>query len=156
MAQREPDRRLRRTGRTETLLVGRLELLLRGPLSRSELARRLNLSPGSLTRLTKPLLDSGQLVEAGTGHEHRAGRPSRLLDIVTEPHRFVGAKITGKEVCAALTTLRVEIVATRRADLPSQDPEAVADTVRAAVEDLAEDVSAVAGVGVSLGGQALV
>ena len=40
-----------------------MEVLLRGPLSRSELARRLDLSPASLTRLTKPLLDGGLLVE---------------------------------------------------------------------------------------------
>ena len=41
-----------------------LEVLLDGPLPRSELARRLDLSAASLTRLTKPLLDSGLLVEA--------------------------------------------------------------------------------------------
>ena len=33
-----------------------LEVLLDGPLPRSELARRLDLSAGSLTRLSKPLL----------------------------------------------------------------------------------------------------
>ena len=33
-----------------------LEVLIHGPLSRSEVARRLDLSPGSLTRLSTPLI----------------------------------------------------------------------------------------------------
>ena len=33
-----------------------IEVLVNGPLSRTELARRLDLSAGSLTRLTKPLI----------------------------------------------------------------------------------------------------
>jgi DNA-binding MarR family transcriptional regulator len=33
-----------------------IEVLVHGPLSRTELARRLGLSAGSLTRLTKPLI----------------------------------------------------------------------------------------------------
>ncbi len=39
------------------------EVLIHGPLSRSALATRLHLSPASLTRLTRPLLDAGLLVE---------------------------------------------------------------------------------------------
>ena len=38
-----------------------LEVLIHGPLSRSEVARRLDLSPGSLTRLATPLLESGRV-----------------------------------------------------------------------------------------------
>ncbi|MFJ2174089.1 ROK family protein [Streptomyces sp. NPDC087851] len=40
-----------------------IEVLTHGPVSRSEIARKLNLSAGSLTRLTKPLIESGLLVE---------------------------------------------------------------------------------------------
>ena len=75
-----------------------IEVLVHGPLSRTELARRLDLSAGSLTRLTKPLIESGLLVEvarAGTGPaEVRQGRPSQPLDIVAESRSFVGFKIT--------------------------------------------------------------
>lgn len=130
-----------------------LELLLRGPLSRSDLARRLKLSPGSLTRLTKPLLDSGLLVEVGTEPEQRAGRPSIPLDIVTEAHRFVGAKITGDDVHAAVTTLRAEVLDSGAARLRGRSPEAVVATVRDLVADLTEDVPGMVGLGVSLGGQ---
>ena len=44
-----------------------LEILLDGPLSRAELSRRVGLSPGSLTRLTKPMVESGLLVEVSAG-----------------------------------------------------------------------------------------
>src|SRR5687768_5594242 len=67
-----------------------LEVLLHGPLSRSELARRLGLSPGSVSRLTKPLLDAGMLVEAGVKREARIGRPSLPLDVVESSRHFVG------------------------------------------------------------------
>ena len=39
-----------------------VEVLRFGPLPRARLARRLGLSPGSLTRLTRPLVDGGLLV----------------------------------------------------------------------------------------------
>lgn len=130
-----------------------LELLLRGPLSRSELARRLKLSPGSLTRLTKPLLDRGLLVEAGAEPEQRAGRPSVPLDIVTESHRFVGVKITGHDVHAAVTTLRADVLDAGTAPLRGQDPDAVTATVRDLVADLTRNVPDVRGLGVGLGGQ---
>ena len=54
-----------------------LEVLRHGPLSRSELSRRLGLSPGSLTRLTRPMLDHGVLVEDDTTRAASLGRPVR-------------------------------------------------------------------------------
>ena len=57
-----------------------IEVLVHGPLSRTELARRLGLSQGSLTRLTKPLLESGLLAEAPEAagpSQARQGRPSQ-------------------------------------------------------------------------------
>lgn len=136
-----------------------LEVLLRGPLSRSELARRLDLSAGSLTRLAKPLLDSGLLVEASTGHESRAshesraGRPTRPLDIVADAHHFIGAKITHEDAHAVLTTLRAEVVASARADLPGRDPASVVAVLRTLAAQLAQRAPRITAAGVSLGGR---
>ncbi|MFD3520049.1 ROK family protein [Streptomyces sp. NPDC058653] len=133
-----------------------LEVLLCGPLSRSELARRLDLSAGSLTRLAKPLLDSGLLVESGTSHESRAGRPTRPLDIVADAHHFLGAKITHEDVHAVLTTLRAEVVASARADLPGRDPASVVAVLRALAAELLAQLAPgtphITAAGVSLGG----
>lgn len=100
-----------------------IEVLTHGPLSRSELARRLDLSAGSVTRLTKPLIESGLLVEVAEGAtlaEVRQGRPSQPLDIVAESRRFVGFKITQDMVYGVVTTLRSDIVARR--DRPLMRP----------------------------------
>lgn len=138
-----------------------LEVLRRGPLSRSELARRLDLSAGSLTRLAKPLLESGLLVESGgTGHGPRAGRPTRPLDIVADAHHFIGAKITHEDVHAVVTTLRAEVVASARADLPARDPASVVAVLRALTAELTARLTAelapesphITGAGVGLGG----
>jgi predicted NBD/HSP70 family sugar kinase len=131
-----------------------LEVLLDGPLSRAELARRVDLSPGSLTRLTKPLLDDGLLVEVDPpAAEQRLGRPSQPLDVVPAAHHFVGVKLTGDAAYGVLTTLRAEVVAVADRPLPDHRPSAVADTVaELATELVARAPDGVTAAGLSLGG----
>jgi predicted NBD/HSP70 family sugar kinase len=129
-----------------------LEILVHGPISRSELGRRLDLSPASLTRLAKPLLDSGLVVEAPTQYEARTGRPTRPLDVVATSHHFVGIKLTGDDALAVLTTLRAEVVATRRVALTAPEPGAVVRVLADLVTAVASDVPRVTALGVCLGG----
>ncbi|MGW3464139.1 ROK family transcriptional regulator, partial [Streptomyces olivaceoviridis] len=106
-----------------------IEVLVHGPLSRTELARRLRLSQGSLTRLTKPLIESGLLVEAaetGGAGESRQGRPSQPLDIVAESRSFLGFKITADRVYGVVTTLRSDVTGRLDRPLTTHDPDAVA------------------------------
>ena len=134
-----------------------LEVLLDGPLPRSELARRLDLSAGSLTRLSKPLLDSGLLVEMDSGYGAASGRPTRPLDVDERSHHFVGVKLTSDTAYAVLTTLRATVLAVEEAPLLDRTPAAVASTVAALVRSLAEQADGVTfadvrAVGVGLGG----
>lgn len=133
-----------------------LEVLLHGPLSRATLARRLDLSPGSLSRLTKPLLERGLLVELDETRapENGIGRPERPLDVVASSHHFVGIKLTGTEAHGVTTTLRAEITAAETVPLPDADPGAVVDVVSDLVRRLASNVPVVTAVGVSIGGHA--
>ena len=85
-----------------------LEVLRHGPLARAELARRLGLSPPSLTRLTAPLIEAGLLTETSARRPVGAGRPSRPLDVVPEACHFVGVKLTEDESYCVLTNLRAE------------------------------------------------
>ncbi|GAB2566282.1 ROK family transcriptional regulator [Kribbella endophytica] len=132
-----------------------LEILLDGPLSRAELSRRVGLSPGSLTRITKPMLESGLLVEvAGGPTDPRVGRPSQPLDIVPAAHHFVGIKLTGDQAVGVLTTLRAEVIASAELPLPDHSPTAVAATVAALTKTLAAHRDGeLSGLGISLGGQ---
>ncbi|MEU6841163.1 ROK family transcriptional regulator [Streptomyces sp. NPDC046716] len=131
-----------------------LAVLLDGPLPRSELARRLRLSAGSLTRLTKPLLASGLLVETPVEHDEETGRPTRPLDVRPAAHHFLGVKLTADTAYGVVTSMRAEILAHGRRPLPDRDPEAVV----AAVAELARTLGAGHGgrwtaAGISLGGR---
>lgn len=130
-----------------------LEILLDGPLSRAELTRRVELSAGSLTRLTKPMLESGLLVEVPGGPaDPRVGRPSQPLDIVPTSHHFVGVKLTADAALGVLTTLRAEVIATEERPLPSHDPEEVAELVVELARSLSQGRPGITGIGVSVGG----
>ncbi|MGC9377340.1 ROK family transcriptional regulator [Streptomyces sp. MH13] len=132
-----------------------IEVLVHGPLSRTELARRLGLSPGSLTRLTKPLIESRLLVEvpeAGAPAGVRLGRPSQPLDVVTDSRYFLGFKITGDMVYGVVTTLRSEIVARHDRALTTHEPGEVADLLAAMTGELSRGRPRVTGIGIGVGG----
>ncbi|MGW1502497.1 ROK family protein [Streptomyces mirabilis] len=135
-----------------------IEVLVHGPLSRSEIARRLNLSAGSLTRLTKPLIESGLLIEAaesgeGESAEVRQGRPSQPLDIVAESRSFIGFKITEDMVYGVVTTLRSDIVARHDRPLTTHTPAEVADLLAEMTDELTRSFPAPAGIGIGVGGR---
>ena len=133
-----------------------IEVLVHGPLSRTDLARRLDLSAGSLTRLTKPLIESGLLVEvpeAGTTPaEVRQGRPSQPLDVVAESRSFIGFKITEDMVYGVVTTLRSDIVARYDRPLTTHDAAEVADLLAEMTDELARTHPRLAGIGIGVGG----
>lgn len=148
------------TTATGTALRVAQEVLLHGPLSRAELARRFDLTPGTLTRIAKALMDEGVLIDAGAvgastagvraaGDETRIGRPSQPLDVVGDGLEFVGVKVAGDHAYAVRTTVRAEVLRSADAALPSVDPAAVSDVVADLVTRLG---GGVARVGVSVGG----
>ncbi|TCO16587.1 putative NBD/HSP70 family sugar kinase [Kribbella steppae] len=134
-----------------------LEILLDGPLSRAELSRRVGLSPGSLTRLTKPMVESGLLVEVTAGPtDARVGRPSQPLDLDPATHHFVGIKLTGDTAIGVLTTLRAEVIASAERPLIDHTPSAVSRLVLELADDLAVQVPGqrpITGLGVTVGGR---
>ncbi|MFE0524687.1 ROK family protein [Streptomyces sp. NPDC058954] len=132
-----------------------IEVLVNGPLSRTELARRLDLSAGSLTRLTKPLIESGLLIEVaepGAPPEVRQGRPSQPLDVVAESRSFIGFKITEDMVYGVVTTLRSDIVARHDRPLTTHEPAEVADLLAEMAGELAAGHPRLAGIGIGVGG----
>jgi predicted NBD/HSP70 family sugar kinase len=130
-----------------------LEVLIHGPITRSDIARRLNLSVGSLSRLSTELLQSGLLVEAGEQSDGRAGRPSRPLDIVPDSRHFIGMKLTADEILGVVTDFRTNVLQSGSRRLSSREPVVVADTIADLVRDLAADGPEVTAVGIGLGGR---
>jgi predicted NBD/HSP70 family sugar kinase len=130
-----------------------LEVLLHGPLSRTELARRLGLSQASLSRLTKPLIASGLLVESPTRADPATGRPAQPLDVVPASHHFVGMKVTGDLAAAVLVDLRGTVVRSAQVPMPDHGPDRVVAVMADLVREVA-DGTPLTGVGVGLGGHA--
>ena len=129
-----------------------LEVLLNGPISRSDIARRLNLSQGSLTRLSTPLIESGLLIELEERANSHAGRPSRPLDVVVDSQHFIGMKLTEGEIVGVTTDLRANVSASASASLSSREPKIVAKVIGRLVKDLAKHVPSVTALGVGIGG----
>jgi predicted NBD/HSP70 family sugar kinase len=69
----------------------------RGPTSRADVARALDVSPATITQLTRDLIGRGLVVEL----EHapsQGGRPARLLGLVRSAGGVIGAKVTADHV----------------------------------------------------------
>lgn len=126
------------------------EVLIHGPISRRALTVRLGLSPASLTRLAKPFLDRGILVERGDAPDGSVGRPTRPLDVASDLGEFVGVKLTGDRVYAARTDVRASLLGRDERQLPARDPAAVADCIVELIGGLRG--GRVNGIGVSIGG----
>ncbi|ONI92618.1 sugar kinase [Saccharothrix sp. ALI-22-I] len=125
-----------------------LELLVHGARPRSELADRLRLSRPTLSRVTKALVAQGLLVEGATELRSTTGRPSELLHVHGASHRFLGVKLTGDRLFAAVTDLTATVVDSVEQPLPNRDP----DEVIAAITEVSAGFPGLTGLGVVLGG----
>jgi predicted NBD/HSP70 family sugar kinase len=129
-----------------------LEVLLHGPLARSELADRLGLSTASLTRLTKPLMDAGLLREVATPNPRGGGRPLQPLDVDPDVQRFIGIKLAGFRAYGVLTDLRADILGSATVEITDQSPEAVVSRIAELVDTLDDRARPVAAIGIGIGG----
>jgi predicted NBD/HSP70 family sugar kinase len=122
-------------------------------MSRGEIARRLELSPGSLTRLSTPLIESGLLVEVELEErvDGKTGRPSRPLDVLPNSRHFIGMKLTGVEILGVTTDLRANVLAMASAPLTSRNPDSVAVAIAQLAKELAEQVPEVTALEIGIG-----
>jgi len=127
-----------------------LEVLLHGPLGRAELARRLDLAPATLTRISSELIRSGIVTETSQVIEGR-GRPTTPLDVVPAAHHFLGVKLAGESLFAVVTDLRANVVRTLGERRHSGAPEDVVGIIGALVDD-AESRHPIDAVGIAVGG----
>ncbi|MER5612541.1 ROK family transcriptional regulator [Streptomyces sp. NPDC002215] len=75
-----------------------------GPLSRIEIARQLDLSPATVTQITKRLLAEGLIVEADSVPS-AGGRPAIRLAVVADAGRAIGVKVAPDHVTVVHVTL---------------------------------------------------
>jgi predicted NBD/HSP70 family sugar kinase len=130
------------------------ELVISGPQPRATLAKKLGLSAGSLTRLTKPLVEAGLIVERDPERDPVNGRPTRPLEVVADDVHFLGVKLTSEHVHVVVTNLRADVMARGTMPLMDLTPETVVEEVFDLAARLVTAEFQPVAVGVTLGGDA--
>ncbi|MGS0685349.1 ROK family protein [Nakamurella sp. GG22] len=129
-----------------------VDLLVHGPASRADLARRSGLSPASLTRITRSLVDARLVSESDTTSPQRTGRPSQPMDVNVDQAHLIGIKLSAGQLDSVTTDLRGRLLTERTVALTGSDPQTVVDTIATVIDDAARDDDTICAVGVSLAG----
>lgn len=130
-------------------LVGRS-----GSLSRSEIAQRLDLSPATVTQLTKDLIRHGVLKELASAPS-RGGRPAQLLGLAGSARHALGVKVAYDHLAIADVGLDGTV---REVSLHDFDPESVdalgdlTDTLTTVINDFDSGTDPLLGVGLGVPG----
>lgn len=83
----------------------------RGPLSRSDIAKLLNLSPSTVTRIVNQLIEEGLLYEGETTEPvAQIGRPPTLLHFNFSAYMVIGVDVGGTQTTGAVADLHGDIV----------------------------------------------
>ncbi|MFC5824915.1 ROK family protein [Nonomuraea insulae] len=131
-----------------------VELLVHGPLSRAEVARRLALSPSALTKLTRPFIEAGYLLEAAGEGPATVGRPSRPLQVDASRMSFAGIKLTADELFAVRTDLAAQVQRETSRPLAGHEIGHVLGQIAEVVDELTVPGRPLSAVGISLAGTA--
>ncbi|GAA4937229.1 putative NBD/HSP70 family sugar kinase [Nonomuraea thailandensis] len=124
-----------------------------GPLSRSEIARELDLSPATVTQLTKELIGHGMLEELDL-KPSRGGRPAQRLGLVGSAGRALGVKVTADHLVLVDARLDGEVLGSWERPHDPAAPDALehlADAVESVVREI-PGVPPLLGVGVGVPG----
>lgn len=107
-----------------------------GPLSRTEIARRLDLSPASVTQLARELLGQGMIEELDRTPS-RGGRPAQLLGLVGGAGRALGVKVAADHLVLVDVRLDGEVLGSWSRRFDATSPAAL-DRLTDAVAEVAE------------------
>lgn len=127
------------------------ELLLHGPLGRSEIARRLSLAPATMTRISSELISTGLLTEVPDAVQRTSGRPSIPLDVVPDSHFFLGIKLGDESIMASVIDLKAQVRTTRVVTLDEPRPEDVVSRITALIKMLNSSYT-IDAIGIAVGG----
>ena len=136
--------------RTAVLAV----LARQGGLSRAEIAERLELSPATITTITRRLLSEGLIMEGGP-RTSQTGRPSIPLELVPASAHALGVQVAHEHVTGVLTRLDATVVDGFRHDFDPSAPGAVdvlAKLIRSEIDAVRRRGLPLLGVGIAVPG----
>ena len=131
-----------------------------GPISRTEIADRTDLSPTTVSAITAALLEDKLIISRplGTVRDATRGRPRVMLELNPDAAFVVGAKLAPAQITVAVTNFRADVIKTLSLPIRvDRQPVAVIadlveDGVRRCVADAGLAFSAISGVCVGLPG----
>jgi predicted NBD/HSP70 family sugar kinase len=129
-------------------------LARRGPLSRAQVAERLELSPATITASTRRLLAEGLLVEEEP-RPSATGRPSIPLALVPGSAHAIGIQVAGEHVSGVIARLDARVVHSFRRGFDPAGPDAVETLtalIRAEVDEAERHGLPLSGIGVAVPG----
>lgn len=129
-----------------------------GPRSRADLARTLNVTPSTVTRLTGQLIADGLVLEKDDPNRvGQKGYPAKLLDLNPRGLCTAGVYLDPDRIMTCVATLSGEILAKAEVSVPDRSFTAIMSAAGTSVRNLVEDAGVepgrMAGCGVSYPGQ---
>jgi predicted NBD/HSP70 family sugar kinase len=128
------------------------ELVIGGPQSRAEIARRLGISRTSLTRSSRTLIEQGFVTEGAVELRGTTGRPSELLHLRPESRTMLGIKLTGDRLYSVVTDLQATVLASHDEPLVSKAVEDVVEQIAGVCERFRTAHPNIAAAGIGLAG----
>lgn len=130
-------------------------VLTRGPLSRRDAARLTGLSAASVTKLVKPMISHGYLIE-----NHREagvpGRPQIPLQVDPERHHAIGMKLMDSEIVGVVADLNAAVLSAHRMKYADTSPAGVVAAISELTSILLDRSPSVddrlLGIGIGVGG----
>ncbi|MGI5287976.1 ROK family protein [Nonomuraea polychroma] len=122
-----------------------------GPLSRTEIARELDLSPATVTQLTRELMGQGMVEELDL-KPSRGGRPAVRLGLVGGAGRALGVKVTADHLVLVDVRLDGEVLGSWERPFDPSSPDALDELAAAVKSAVPGDGPPLLGVGVGVPG----
>ncbi len=128
-------------------------LKLQGVKSRAELANLTGLTPASITKLTKKLIDLNLLKESGIGNIS-GGRPPILLEINPDYGYIMGINLAPTKIRGILTDINGTILSKKTFDLEDKTKEGILELLFSLIENLKGviDNKKILGIGIAMNG----
>src|SRR5690349_12768156 len=129
-----------------------VDLLVHGPQSRADLARRSGLSPASPPRMIRTFVETGPASESEATSTQRMGRPSQPMDVNVDLAHLIGIKLSADQFDMVSTDLRAKALTQSVVPIADSRPDAVITAMADHIVAATAADPLVAAVGVSLAG----
>jgi glucokinase-like ROK family protein len=124
---------------------------LKGPISRTQIAKEVGLESSTITSITRYLLDIGMIKEVGED-KSKGGRRPILLDLNLEYGATIGVKIESSRVLFGLTSLRGGILSRAEEHFPKGSrSDVVISAIKQGIDRLAQGINLL-GIGIGVSG----